>query len=85
MRYGVRPIGSTFTSLAVMFALVCVAVTAGGMTPSTSTVSVTCATDSIASTDAVAPSGSSAVRSVGLRPSFANRTVYVPGGRLGSE
>ena len=70
-----RPIGSALTSLAVMFALVCVAVTAGGVTPSTSTVSVTCATDSIASTEPTAPSGSTAVSSAGLRPSFANRTV----------
>ena len=83
--YGVRPIGSTLTSPAVMFELVCVAVTAGGMTPSTSTVSVTCATVSSASTDAVEPSGSSATRSVGLSPSLTNRIVYVPGGRLGTE
>ena len=64
--------------------LVCVAVTAGGMTPSTSTVSVTCATERTASTDAMDPSGRGAVRSVAERPSFANLIVYVPGGRLGT-
>ncbi len=84
MRYGVRPIGSTLTSDAVMLELVWISVTAGGLTPSTDTDSTTATTDNLASAETEPPSGTAAVSSIGIMLSFAMRIVYGPGGRVGT-